>query len=265
MFSKYIHVKTILSDKKIYQKLGYSIDQEGILTRFLREGEAWKLHLENTKQWIRNAYATKNYESIAIFGSGWLLDIPIDDIIQDFSQIYLFDIIHPLQITHKYRKFSHVHFIEADITGGVAKKVYERMHTKSIIPKKPLHQIAHSHFTYNQSFDFVVSLNILNQLDTLLIEALENHETISGDEKQEFRYIIQQNHINTLTKQAYCLISDWEKIVTHKPTEQKHTEPIVFVNPPPHKFSSEWMWDFDSHGLYESNCNIQFKVKAFCS
>lgn len=253
------------SNKKIYQKLGYSIDQEGILTRFLREGNAWKSHLEHTKQWIRDAYAHKEYSSIAIFGSGWLLDVPIDDIIRDFKEVYLFDIIHPLQITHKYKKYPHVHFIEADVTGGVAKKIYERITAKSHVRKHPLPQLTQTQFSYHVPFDLVVSVNIVNQLDILLLEALEKHESVSEEEKQDFRYCIQKKHMHLLEQYNYCLISDWEKIVTHTKTGNTYTEPLVFVEPPAHKHQSEWLWNFDSHGLYEDNCRIEFRVRAFKS
>jgi len=258
-------VKFQHSNKKIYQKLGYSIDQEGILTRFLREGNAWKSHLEHTKQWIRDAYAHKEYSSIAIFGSGWLLDVPIDDIIRDFKEVYLFDIIHPLQITHKYKKYPHVHFIEADVTGGVAKKIYDRITAKSHVRKQSLPQLTQTQFSYDIPFDLLVSLNIVNQLDILLLEALEKHETVSEEEKQDFRYCIQKNHMHLLEQYNYCLISDWEKLVTHTKTRHTHSEPLVFVEPPAHTHHSEWLWNFDSQGLYEENSKIDFRVRAFRS
>jgi len=110
-----------------------------------------------------------------------------------------------------------------------------------------------------------VSVNIVNQLDILLLEALEKHESVSEEEKQDFRYCIQKNHMHLLEQYNYCLISDWEKIVTHTKTGNTYTEPLVFVESPKHKHQSEWLWNFDSHGLYEENCKIEFRVRAFKS
>lgn len=257
-------MKFSLSDKKIYQKLGFSLDQEGILTRYMREGEGWKLHLQNTKSFIIESYKDKGYKSIAVFGSGWLLDLPIDTIIQDFEEIYLFDIIHPLQITHKYKKYPQIHFIEMDITGGIAKKVYEIIHDKKKVTSITLSEIANFQFSYSKHFDFVVSLNILNQLDILLIDALERHINIAEKEKEEFRYIIQRNHISMLKKFSYCLISDWEKVSCENDTNQITTIPLVFVDEPVDAEPKEWIWEFDSQGMYdEESSKVSFRVKAF--
>ena len=233
-----------LTDKKIFEKLGYSLDQEGILSRFLRESEEWKSHLENTKSFIKKSYQGKSYKSIAVFGSGWLLDLPIEDLIADFEEIYLFDITHPQQITHKYRKNSHVHFIEADITGGLAKYIYTLINSKKIdqhIDMSILQEIA---FTYPIQFDFVVSLNILNQLDILLIDALQSHIKLNNNDIEQFRTLVQQQHVTMLQTYNYCLISDWEQI-SGNIDDSTSSKKLIYIDEPKVTTKQEWLWNFD--------------------
>ena len=74
----------------IYRKLGFYKDQQGILTRYLHEQSSWNEHLTNTKNFILEAVSSRHLESIAILGSGWLLDIPVMELARSVKNwIYL--------------------------------------------------------------------------------------------------------------------------------------------------------------------------------
>ncbi len=251
------------SDKAIYKKLGYTTDQEGILRRFLREEQGWHAHLEHSKQCIREFYAGKNYKSIAIFGSGWLLDIPIDDLLRDFEQVYLYDISHPRQITHKYRHCENLHFVECDITGGFARHIYNCLYRKK-------NYTAIDIFDFKPNFDFlpptidcIVSLNLLNQLDGLMLDALESNMQLGINEIEQFKTLVQTQHIELLSQYNYCLISDWSKISTSQIDGSSEETPLVFIQSKLPPLQHEWLWKFDSQGYYESDTIVQFRVKVF--
>src|SRR5690554_4675072 len=95
-----------LSYSSILHKLAYSLDQEGILNRFMREGDAWKSHLEHTKKWIFDFSQDYHNKSIAVLGTGWFLDIPIDYLLKQCKTVYAIDVVHPPQIVHKYENNS---------------------------------------------------------------------------------------------------------------------------------------------------------------
>ncbi|MDR0940629.1 MAG: hypothetical protein LBM68_00210 [Bacteroidales bacterium] len=251
------------SDKAIYKKLGYALDQEGILRRFLREEQGWRAHLEHSKQCIREFYAGKQYKSIAIFGSGWLLDVPIDDLLHDFEQVYLCDISHPRQITHKYRNYENVHFVECDITGGYARHIYNCLYKKHDYSAADIFDFTPQPLPLPPSLDCVVSLNLLDQLDTLLLEALDSNLTLNNEEITQFRTLIQTQHIAMLAQYSYCLICDWEEISHSKITDITETKPLVFTQAPLPPCKHEWVWKFDSQGNYEPDNSVQFRVKAF--
>ena len=251
------------SDKTIYKKLGYSTDQEGILRRFLREEQGWRAHLEHSKQCIREFYAGKNYKSIAIFGSGWLLDVPIDDLLRDFEHVYLCDISHPRQITHKYRDCKNLHFVECDITGGYARHIYNCLYKKKNYSAADIFDFVPQPLPLPEKLDCVVSLNMLDQLDNLLLEALEHNLQFNNEEITRFKSLIQTQHIHLLAAYNYCLICDWEQISTSKIIDFTETKPLVFTKAQLPPCRREWLWEFDSQGNYEPDRSVQFRVKAF--
>ena len=64
----------------ILKKFGFFKDQNGIINRYLREKEAWQAHLSNTRDFIINSSMNKDNSKAVILGSGWLLDIPVDEL-----------------------------------------------------------------------------------------------------------------------------------------------------------------------------------------
>ncbi|MCL2328246.1 MAG: hypothetical protein FWC39_07000 [Bacteroidetes bacterium] len=251
------------SDKAIYKKLGYTTDQEGILRRFLREEQGWRTHLEHSKQCIREFYADKQYKSIAIFGSGWLLDVPINDLLRDFEHVYLCDISHPRQITHKYRHCVNLHFVECDITGGFARHIYDCLYQKKEYTAADIFNFEPDFQFLPETLDCVVSLNVLNQLDGLMLDALESNMQLSINEIEQFKTLIQTQHIELLSAYPYCLISDWSKISISQKNGISEETPLTFTQSKLPPLQHEWLWKFDSQGNYESDTIVQFRVKAF--
>lgn len=245
-------------------------DQGGILRRFLSEEQGWRAHLENSKQSICEFYADKNYKTIAIFGSGWLLDVPIDNLLRDFEQVYLCDISHPRQITHKYRHCKNLHFVECDITGGFARHIYECVYRKKEYTAADIFNFVPDFGFLPETLDCMVSLNVLNQLDGLLLDAMEDTMQLSSDEIVRFKTLIQTQHVTLLSAYKYCLISDCEQISISQKTGERKEIPLIFAfgqtecpQLPP--LRHEWLWEFDSRGHYESDTIVQFRVRAFFS
>jgi len=63
------------------RRMGFIKDQEGIMNRYLRESSQWKEHLEHTRKFIRESFAQTEAETVAVLGSGWLLDVPLDHLV----------------------------------------------------------------------------------------------------------------------------------------------------------------------------------------
>jgi len=248
-------------NKKILRKFGFKNDQQGIINRYIRESGGWDTHLQNTKDFILQSAKSKKKKSCVVLGSGWLLDVPIDELSQLFDKIILIDIVHPKQITHKYRKHHNIEFVEADITGLMEPVYHFLKETQLINAKLSEIEAVYADEWYNmlQKTDFVVSVNILNQLDILICDYIKKIDIYSADGIMEFRKTIQQNHLDMLPEAKSCLISDYielnlagGKIVKKKP--------LVYINLPINKKTKKWQWDFDTYQTYHDGFNTVFQV-----
>lgn len=247
---------------RILKKMNYFADQQGIFERYINEMEGWSAHLENTKKAILNSAFNKPKGNCAILGSGWLLDIPIDELSVSFQKVYLFDIVHPSQVKHKLLKYPNVTAVELDITGGAIQEVYQAIQMyKSYKNKRNILEFQINGFEYPIDFDFIASVNILSQLDQMLLSYIRKYNIYSEDELLELRQIIQQKHIESLPKEKTCLITDFEENVLNNNNEVERKNNILQISLPESLNSNWWDWHFDNTNYYPGK-KVIFKVVA---
>jgi hypothetical protein len=247
---------------RVLQKMNYISDQQGIIERYLKEAEGWNTHLEKTKNAIIQSAEKKGNGSCAILGAGWLLDVPIEFLTKYFKHVYLFDVVHPTQIRHKMHKFKNVTLVEQDITGGAINEFFEsvQMH-KSMGLHKSLDEFKFNGFNYKMQFDFVASVNILNQLDILLVDYLKGYCLYSEEELMQLRVSIQQKHFDTMPKGKTSLITDYEELVFGNENNLEKTSQLIHIVLPEEKIVDRWQWQFD-HQDYCPGKNVIFNVLA---
>lgn len=246
---------------KIVKRMGFLKDQQGIMNRYLREMEGWNYHINRTKQFILKRLKTKDYQNIAFLGSGWLLDIPVDELIAKDKTIHLYDVSHPKQIKHKYRKAANMHFHEVDVTGNLIERYYEicKKSSEENLPLQLITATKEAKFPGIEA-DIVVSLNILDQLDGLLIDFLKKRMNQPETYWIELRKQIQANHLQLLDQCHSLLITDLEEIISDK--QEEAVNPLIHVKIPAGKYHERWTWEFDSAGLYHKNKKTAFNVIA---
>ncbi len=243
----------------IYKKLGLVSDQTGIINRYNREKENWDFHCQRTKDFILKSTETKANKSVAIFGSGWLLDVPIAELNSRFLQVYCFDLHHPAEIVHKYRKQTNIHFVESDITGGWILWTYNLLKNKQLQQNLVLPDFKFSH---EIDFDFYVSVNILNQLDILICDILNEHKIGNKLIIQQIKQQIQQSHIQMLRTGKSGLISDITEQQVNNENEISEKINLIYTDLPKPNFNENWIWKFDTHKTYHNHCNTHFEVVA---
>ena len=247
-------------EKTVFDKLGFKLDQNGILKRYLRESEAWAPHLKKTKEVILNQSETKLKNKVAILGSGWLLDIPIVELASQFTEVWLFDVRHPSQVKQQVSKLENVKMIETDIS-GLALPIYDLVNQKHQ-PKNAIEHLTPG-FNFNLSeFDFVVSCNLMNQLDIFLLDYILEHIRLSHEDETTLRHLIQQTHLNLLPPEKSCLITDIEEIWINKKDEITGQKQLIFTKFPDNSIFDEWIWHFDNHYNYHNHCKTWLKVVA---
>lgn len=246
-----------------YKELGYITDQKGIQARYRREKENWNEHLENSKNYIISFCNNINSENIAILGSGWLLDVPIEFLCHRFKTVYLIDVNHPAKIQTLKNEFKNIEFITDDITGGIAQ--FAQANVINFKKNKIKTEIEdYKHIKYKNKIDncALISLNILNQLDIIIVDYIEKFNMYSNDELLQLRKIIQYNHLDLLLSYPSCIISDIEEIIINKNNIIEKTNSLVHCMLPKGKNSKEWIWKFDTKMRYIDNKKIHFKVYA---
>jgi hypothetical protein len=246
---------------KILKRMGYFDDQEGIVRRFINEGSNWTEHIKNTKDFIEKFVSKTKNCNVAVLGSVWMLDVPLEYLAENCNHVYLFDIRHPRQIIHRYRQLKNISFICQDVTGGTVEEVYNIMDTR-----KPdydqLNNLERCGFSTSEPIDLVVSVNILNQLDILVLEYIRKFRIPEHFSTNTLRSTIQEAHIQSLKEGISCIISDYEEILYDKSDNLAHSNSLLFTKLPDGAYKAEWIWKFDTQMTYYPNYKTFFKVLA---
>lgn len=254
-------MSTTLINRYILWKMGYFRDQKGILNRYQNELSNWNPHLSNTRTYIMDTVKDKSPENIAILGSGWMLDVPIDELINISKSITLFDIIHPSKIINKYKRYENIKFIDVDLTGGIVEQVYKQLNINKVKRSGFVYDLHHQSIDLNK-FDLVISVNILNQLDILLKENIISKIEVTKEDIEFLSTLIQSFHIRTLPIGKSCLISDYEELLIDKCGKQVGKNNLIFTDLPEGKNRKTWQWIFDTNQKYYKDINVTFNVEA---
>jgi hypothetical protein len=253
----------ILKSDLILRKMDYLSDQQGIIRRYMREKEGWDVHLENTKRFILKSSETKKKGKLLVLGSGWLLDLPIDELSRNFEEVILADIYHPKQIIKKVNHLSNVRFLKDDLTGGLIEFIYKNIKPgKKYLLNSLIPEISTFSYSIPEDVDFVISLNILSQLSIIIVDYLKTLPVFSDNELNEIATIIQQIHIKSLPTNKSCLICDFEEELFDDENKFIGVNPLVFSDLPKGQFSEKWKWKFDSSMTYRDDIKTYFNVIA---
>ena len=247
--------------------MGYLRDQQGIMNRYLRESTQWKDHLERTRNFIQSSFpldpdGKKILGAVAILGSGWLLDVPLEHLRLAFEKVYLVDICHPPQIIKKLEKVENVSLLEEDLSGGGIELVWHFTHGKG--PATLEDFAASLRFATpleGKNPSALISLNLLNQLDIILCDYLSAKGKADPETLNLIRSRIQSFHLQWIMKKPGCLITDTKEISIHK-DGLKEEKSLLFTPLPQVDKKEEWTWEFDTSGSYRSGIRSMMEVEA---
>ena len=243
------------------RRAGYVSDQLGIRKRFLRESGNWKSHLDNTRNFIiEAARKTEKRTSVAVLGSGWLYDVPLDELSQMFETVTLVDIVHPEPVKVRAARMPNVRLVTTDLTGGAVQQAMNAPSFQSFVDWLPSAALDIS----LDEFDLVVSVNLLNQLDIILCDYLKKRFRVGEEQLLPVRKMVQQNHISGLPVNRTCLITDYCQVdIPLDGSPQKELQ-LVYADLPQTPSKAEWEWIFDTNQRYSEKNNTIFKVRAIC-
>jgi len=247
---------------RIIRRMGFIRDQEGIMNRYLRERSNWDRHLQHTRSFIQESFSDPAIETVAVLGSGWLLDVPLDDLRSRFRQVFLVDIHHPAQIRKKVESMDNVELIEADLSGGAIRQLWEISRQKTRLPGPSLlNQLSLQHPLEKIAPQALISVNLLNQLDIILCDYLSKQGYFQQETFHPLRSALQKFHLQWISGTPGCIISDVEELSKDKKGKIS-SKSLLYTTLPEGFRKNSWTWDFDSKGTYRPNILTTMKVKA---
>jgi hypothetical protein len=242
--------------------MGFHRDQEGIMNRYLREKGNWDSHLNHSKEFIIQCFRDERIQTVAVLGSGWLLDVPLDKMTERFSTIYLVDIRHPPQVRKRVESMKRVKLVETDLTGGAIEQLWKRIHRQRLRdPEEIIRDLAFTPPLEQLQPDAHISVNLLNQLDILLCDYLEKRRHFQQQPLIRLRSWLQKTHLDWIMSRPGCVITDTVEVNRDKSGIESRKN-LIYCDLPEGIHSSAWMWEFDSRGTYHSGNQTRMEVRA---
>jgi hypothetical protein len=228
--------------------MGYYEYQSALIYRHINQEGEWDSHLEHCRNFIIRALGLFNPSHVTVMGSGWLLDLPLAEMVERNIKVTLADIVHPPDVRKQAANIGNVELIELDATGGLIMEVWNKAGSHSALNKMhSLSDILIPEFEPDSDPGMVVSLNILTQLESRVIEFLRKRIKVSDEELNNFRSEIQKKHIDFLMKHKSVIITDYAEVVTNKRGEVK-TITTLLTSLPESSLRDDWIWNFDLKG-----------------
>jgi hypothetical protein len=242
--------------------MGYYDYQQNLIYRHISQDEGWVSHQQNCRRLIMKAIDYFKPEKVTVLGSGWLLELPLAEMLDNVNNVCLIDIVHPPDVIRQLQELKRVEIKESDITGGLIEEVWQKTNKMPLFRKlRSLDSIIIREYKPDTNPGIVISLNILTQLEVLLVDFLRKRAKIENDSFDKFRADIQKKHIDFLKNHRSVLITDIGEEFIDK--SGKVTEvPSLYTELPEGQYMEEWTWDFDLKGSDYYEKRSVLKVKA---
>jgi hypothetical protein len=241
--------------------IGYVDSSIALAHRYKRCKKAWAPHVSACHDVILSERPS-NAKNILIVGSGLLLEIPFEELLQDPAcRITLVDVVHPISVRKRVRDSGdRVQLIEMDVTGSaklLAKKINVTQFTqlKFSPPLKGL----------NNTYDYVVSANIISQLSLDPFERLRRcNSRLATD---EFFAVLSQHmgrqHVEWVKNlgQKVLLISDVNRTYYDRTGQEIDQTPSAYVTRDG-KLIKSWNWLISPMGETSKDFSYSMLVEA---
>lgn len=242
--------------------MGYYDYQSGLIYRHLNQESGWDSHLDKCRKYILRAIDILKPGKVTVLGSGWLLELPIAEIVEKTGKVALVDIIHPPDVVRQAGEIDNVELIESDVTGGLIENVWKKISKYPFFRKADnLEGIIIAEYVPLSDPGLIISLNLITQLEVLPVRYLKKKARINDKEMYRFRKTIQERHLDLLSKYNSLLLTDYEEVITSKSGEIKRVSTLL-ADLPPGTDKEDWTWDFDLKGADYYNSRSVMHVVA---
>lgn len=247
------------------RKYGFLYSSVSLKHRYERCKKIWIPHLKKCQDLFLEM--TENLpikKHVVILGSAHLHEIPMHLLQQNFKEITLVDIVHPLKHHWAAKRNSSLKLVTLDLTSALQDldklNTLEELHALiDELSKKEL---------FNFKADLIVSANLLSQLALLPIDAMEKKlkRELTVEEKDLICSRFAQLHLQNLNhcQGKKLLYSDREVIYKNPQGEviYKGHYPVDFSN---FKKLTQWKWNWILAPLGEAakDYSIEMSIEAY--
>ena len=194
---------------KPVRKLGYLRESIAIRSRYRRCKAAWQPHLERSRAALLGSLdACDSFRTALVFGSGLLLDIPLEELARRFERVLLVDVVHLPEVRRAVRRHPNVRCISLDVTG-----FFE--HMDSLSPER-LDLPPPARFLDEPDIDWVASVNLVSQLPLLPLDWLgRRFPELDEATLDSWGTNLMRQHLDYLAafSAPACLLADLEQVV----------------------------------------------------
>jgi hypothetical protein len=260
MFYKLIAYLTTPSARYV-RSMEYLYQAVALRGRYKRRAAAWQPHLDKTKEFILSSgEKCRTRDKLIVLGSGLLLDVPIESLVEKFREVVLVDVVHLPEVRKRMKQYNNVRLIQGDIT-NVAEKLFTAIRQgRSELPlSEPSIPDIDAHTS------LVISLNILSQLAAVPQDYVQKKRPeISQEQLDVWCDQIREAHYQKLATLPcdVCLIADHEYVYKNKQgdvIEQGSTVGKVILPKP----DTSWWWEIAPFGEASKDYSKELFVGAW--
>ena len=242
---------------KHLKAMGYLRELIAIEARHRRCHAAWAPHLMYCRRLILKAAEGVRRGRVTVLGSGWLFDVPVDELAKTFDEVVLVDVLHMPGVRKRLEAFNNVRLVTEDLTGLVEatfRHVRENRTGSLPPPRADSGPLAQS--------DLVVSANLLTQLPLLPVGWLREWGKGYGeDELKAFARRIVEHHLDLLAALPgrVCLLTETKRVVIADKNQVLHDIDPLFGAEFPYR-GRQWTWDIAPRPELSGRYDLRFRM-----
>ncbi len=240
------------------KEMGYVCEAISAAARHRRRHRAWAFHLTRCRGLIRKAAAEcPGTDRVVVLGSGDLLDIPLVDLTARFKTVELVDIVHLPATRKRLAECANVLLTESDISGvaEAARDFDGDAETPLPTPKPDAGLIAEA--------DLVISANLLSQLPSLPMDALEARAPWStAEQRQTFGRNVIDHHLAMLEAHTgpVVLITETLRLIHDRGEAIQKADPLFGAAIP--YVGEEWAWEMAPRPEISSKFDVLLQIRG---
>lgn len=236
------------------RSLGYVYETIALKHRYLRRAAAWEDHIARCKAATLSAvHGSGANKTMVILGSGPLLEIPMEELLELFENIVLLDFVHPRDVRARWGRHSRVQLVDQDLLGIAP----------ALLTWKtgPLPKAAPPDLSQFNA-DFILSANCLSQLALKPRQFLEN--AVAAPDLDHYCELLSAAHLRSIQSAgcAHLIIADFESRVIEADGQiSERTEP--FFDRRTLKLLDSWAWKLAPAGELYKHRAVEMTAGAF--